>query len=315
MIRTGSGGIPEGVHSFRVRGANSLSPDLKPGSVVRVTVLEALRDGTMRIMIGGRTLTAAGLQDRLPGSVFDARISIADNTVLITPVAREIDAGLPGFFSSLGIPETPVSASLVSFFRSINMRLDSETLRSIMKTASRFRGRELRAAEAAAILVERGIEADDNTVSRMIDLMEGRAGLVNDDGSDNGGSEGAGGERDFCAFVNQKKGRDLHWIVVPFSRNLGGRNCTGSVRFLLDLAGEKTVQTRVTLVDGERSWDFSIEGSACLFTSKPAFASVVFEKLVVYLKRQLTNSGIVTVSWHDPETGEHADIKSVDLEI
>lgn len=342
MIRTDSSSKGDIPPFFTLRSSASIARDLKPGALVRVSVLAALPDGTFRVAVGGRELVAAGLRGASAGSSFSARVRIEGDAIVLSPVVDssvELPPGMSPLFAGLGIPETPVSSFLLSFFRTIEMKLDPALMRSIMKTAARFPGRELRAAEAAAILAERGINADDDTVAELMNLIEGRsegdrrAGSGCRDGVDGGAGsrdDDAGRDADqsspesaaaierrraFCAFVNQKKGQNLHWIVVPFSREFEGRQCSGSVRFLVDLAAQKTVETRVTCFDGTHVWDFSIAGKVCSFMAKPEFSPVVFGEFIVYLKCLLEKTGIETVFWHEPGKNPGSTIKSVDLEI
>ena len=280
MIRTES----SATIAFTARSAMELSRELKPGSIVRVNVLSASADGTLRVRIGDRTYNAAGMRDMRPGESFDVRIRYSDNAVILTPVSSLTYEIRPDFFSSLGVPETPVSVYLVSFFRQINAQLLPETLRAIMKVAARFPGKELRAAEAAAILAERGIKIEDDTVAHMIHIIEdgyGATGFGDADGSGTGGSDEPDDEfaRDFCAFVNHKKGQNLHWIVIPFRKIFSGITCTGSVRFLLDTEKNETVEARVTFIESVHMWDFTITDGKCSFTSKPGFTSVVLTNL------------------------------------
>jgi len=119
----------------------------------------------------------------------------------------------------------------------------------------------------------------------------------------------------FCTFVNHKKGRDLHWIIIPFRKVFSGVTCTGSVRFLLDTQKNETVETRVTFIESMHNWEFSINKGVCSFTSEPGFTPVVFDKFVVYLMGLLEKTGITDVQWHD--SGQKPDLftKSIDLEI
>lgn len=313
---------------FTARNASALLRDLVPGTVVRVTVLSARAEGTLRVRIGDRTLIAAGLQKLVPGDSFDARVSVEGGAVFLLPESENIGGEIGNVYRSLGVPDTPLSAFVVSFFRTIGMRLENAQIRSVLKAAARFPGRELRAAEAAAILVERGIVPDEETVARMIRVMEGE-GSGDDSGRRGTCGDGANADdvddannldRDFCAFVNHKKGQTLHWIVIPFRKIIADTLCSGSLRFLLDTAidrpfGNRAIQTRITVRAGSHDWDFSLTGDACSFAVNPAFPSVVFGRLVVYLKRRLAEAGISAVTAVAP--GDfHADgIKSIDLEI
>jgi len=315
MIRTES----SATIAFTARSAMELSRELKPGTIVRVTVLSSSPDGTLRVRIGERTYNAAGMRDMRSGESFDVRIHYSDNTVILTPVSSTLTPIRPDFFSSLGVPETPVAVYLVSFFRQINAQLLPETLRSIMKVASRFPGKEMRAAEAAAILAERGIKIEDDTVAKMIRTIEdgyGSGGYGNpESGNPEAGNTDDDRSRDFCAFVNHKKGHDMHWIIIPFRKDFSGVPCTGSVRFLLDTQKNETIETRVTFIESMHNWEFSINNGVCSFTAEPLFTPVIFDKFVVYLMGLLEKTGITDIQWHD--SGQKPDLftKSIDLEI
>lgn len=293
---------------FTARNASALLRELPPDALVRVTVLSARGDGTARVRIGERTFVAAGLQRLVEGDSFDARISVVDDAVFVTPERERIDGGGADVFRSLGLPETPVSAFVVSFFRTIGRRLDPASLRSVLKSAARFPHKELRAAEAAAILVERGISPDDATVERMLRVMDGA-------GSDAGNDEDCEHDRDFCAFVNHKKGQDLHWIVIPFRNDIAGTPCAGSIRFLLDTTRNRSVECRISVRAGSHDWDFSLTDAECTYAVNPEFPSVVFGQLVVYLRRCLEDAGITSVKAAYPGGYTLDNIKSIDLEI
>lgn len=350
ITRAEKGASQERPFVITARNASALLRDLEPRSVVRVTVLSARADGTLRVRIGDRTLIAAGLQRLVPGDSFDARVSVEGGAVFLLPESECIDGIKGNVFQSLGIPETPLSAFVVSFFGTIGMRLESAHIRSVIKTASRFPGKELRAAEAAAILAERGIAPDDETVARMIRVMEGsgsgdgssrrdtsdtsdtsdtrdtpgmrdeRADDTSDGNNDGDAVDADTLDRDFCAFVNHKRGHALHWIVIPFRKKIAETPCSGSLRFLLDTARDRPLEshlklTRITVLAASHDWDFSLTGDACSVAVNPAFPSVVFDQLVVYLKRRLAEAGISAVTAVAPGT-VHADgIKSIDLEI
>jgi hypothetical protein len=160
------------------------------------------------------------------------------------------------------------------------------------------------------ILAERGIAPDDASVARLLSCMEGWSLPGGDAG---GGDSGAApGDEDFLAFVNRKKGENRHWIVLPFRKEFAGMPFSGSVRFLLDLAASRTLQTRMTISGDGRCWDFTLDDGTCLFSASPPFAPVVFNKFVVYLSSVLGNSGISRVEY--AEAGCVPECRTVDME-
>ncbi len=185
-----------------IAGIEGAPPRLRSGDVVRVEVLDASRPGRARIRLAGAVMFASDARLVSPGDTFLARVTVSNGSILLNPIPGDSAdaAGNDGILARLGLPETPVTAYLASFFRSINARLDPALLRSISAIAARFPGKEKRAAEAAAILAERGIEPDEETVARLISCLEGEDadgvdGAPFPDGYE-GGSGGSGGSGD-----------------------------------------------------------------------------------------------------------------------
>lgn len=293
---------------FTFRGTQGLLRSVTPGSLVRVEILGNGSKGATFIRLAGQIFSANNIPGYAKGDIFQAKVSFSGNNVLLHPVSAQ-SANLPAeFLSRLGIENAEIATCLVSFFQKINARIDGRHINSLIKTASRFPGKEERAAEASAILAERGIEPLYETVTHLIKCIEGKTG--NGDGDGNGDTE-----QDFLAFINHKKGQDRHWIVVPFSKMLSGVSCSGSVRFLVDIATGKPIETRLTCFEGIHCWEFTLSGNKCVFTSDPAFKPVNFEKFVLYLKSIFLKSGITEISSYILGANPASVPKFVDLEI
>lgn len=279
----------------RLSGTGVLSGILRDGEVVRVEVLGGSSPGRVRVRLAGSVVNASDIRGVSPGDVFRARVRLASGAVLLTPLTDDppVAPRDDSPFQRLGLPETPITANLIAFFRSINARLNPALVRGIASLAARFPGREPRAAEAAAILAERGIEPDEESVAHLLSCMEGAAALADGEGSD---GDDSGKSRRFLSFINAKKGSDFHWVIVPFSVALADRPCRGSVRFLIDLAKGTVSQTRVTCLDGRRTWDFELTGASCAFGAVPGFDSVHSERNQVYLLKALESAGIRAVT-------------------
>lgn len=284
---------------FSLSGVTDFSSFPADGLTARVRVLEPAGDGWLRIQLGGKTLVARGIQGFAPGTEFNARISYSGTTVYIQPMPPSAGTDI---FARLGIPQTPVSSFLLSFFQTAQYRLDSALLRSVLSLSSRFPGREKRAAEAASMLLLQGIEPDDQLVSLLMDIIEGKAG-----GSD-------AGERDILAFINQKKGHERHWLTFPFKRTVRGRILTGSLRFLVDTALESMLRTVLTVNDGKRRWEFVLEDHCCTYRDDPANDAVIEGKIGVYLEQAFAGTGITSVL-HSPGDQDESAYSGIDVEI
>jgi hypothetical protein len=288
--------------------------------------LDVSSAGTVRVAIGSEVYTATGIANLRSGDTFDVRIRFSQNTVFLDRVAPFGATIEHTVFTALGLPQTPISSFLVTFFTQIGSRVEPQTIRNIMKLASRFHGKEIHAAEAAAILSERGIAINDETVSLVVDLIEGKS--FGDEPEGNQGSEkrqysesheysphAKRSGRALCAFVNQKKGSCFHWVIIPFNRPFANTRCSGSIRFLLDTETGKTVETRISFYERLHMWEFSIKDRTCAFTANPGFSSVEFGKFVVYLKGVLPRSSVSDVVWYLAGESPKTMLKSIDLEI
>lgn len=319
-------------------GTDGAAHRFRDGEVVRVEVLEGSSSSRVRIRVAGKVVTASDIRGVTAGDTFRARVSFSSGSILLTPLTNDdLSLAVHGNSSAnlLGLPDNAVTARLIAFFRSLGAKLDPVLLKGLSSLAARFPGREARAAEAAAILAERGIEPDENSVARLLACMEGSAsgseaseaghggrfsGYSGDNGdrgdrggpgSESGpGSDGTGGlgaddagsfgdAKRFLSFVNAKKGSDLHWVVIPFSVILSGRSCCGSVRFLLDLERGCVRETRITCRDGVRCWDFTLLDGTCVYDVTPESEAVPDAEIQLYLRKALEGSGIKQVERRD----------------
>ena len=147
------------------------------------------------------------------------------------------------------------------------------------------------------------------------DAADGK-GDGDDDDADGDGANGAakGRVRDFVAFINHKKGHDRHWIVIPFSRELAHGRVRGSLRFMIDLASGRCLETLMTVQDGERLWDFDLFGERCEFRTNPPFSPVKNGEIAVYLRGILESMGYTETYATDFSSDSSRDMPAIDLE-
>lgn len=173
--------------SFRISLPGGRGPDIRDGAVVQVEVLGKNSAGVFSVRVAGKTRSALSGAGFTPGDVFPARVRVSSGTIFLTPLPAPAGNHPANLFSRLGIEETPLSAFLVRFFSGIGARLEPRVISALMRRAERYPGREFAAAEAAAILAERGIESDGEALDRLVDCISGPGGFE--------GSEPAGDGR------------------------------------------------------------------------------------------------------------------------
>lgn len=276
---------------------------IQDDGIVSVRVIGVTADGSLRLKLNGQAFVAASRGSWQPGDVFSACLRRSGSTLYLDPVPSSGASFAADVFARLEIPETPVSAFLVDFFRSSGYRLDPAAMKNCMRMASRFPGREKRIAEAAARLEMGGIEPTEALVSLCADALEGT--IEPDDGR----------QRDILSFLNHKKGHECHWVVIPFRRVCGTRVLKGSVRFLLDTAAGIFKEALITVNDQERMWDFRLDSNSCVFGVNPSLPPSKFEQLIVYLTRQLSPYGIQAVEGGVPNARSRGGFTAVNLEI
>lgn len=153
---------------------------LKNGQNVSLYVRSVNADGTARIQVAGADIVA---RSEMPqgfslqaGSILKGNVFFEDGRVCI----RVADSSLPSAFSfssflaSSGISPSEAALHALSFFYVSGMRIEPSALRRVLSLAAAFPGKEARAAEAAALLLQKGIPLSEKSVKAAIDALEGR---------------------------------------------------------------------------------------------------------------------------------------------
>ncbi|ULQ59602.1 hypothetical protein K7I13_14245 [Brucepastera parasyntrophica] len=211
---------PAGQNFFSVQSTAGGAVSLSDGDILTVRIIETRPGNTVRIKIPGAVLEASGITGFLPGDSFAARVRISGSTIYLHPVPVSQSETAGTILSRLGMPETPEAAFLVSFFYSLNARLDEGILRSILKLLSRFPGKTMKAAEAAALLAAGDIELTEENVETVIRCIEGRTDPHDTD--ETGPDENSGRKfRDMLGKLNRKKEMSRSWFIFPFRRETG----------------------------------------------------------------------------------------------
>ncbi len=348
---------------------------LKNGQSVSLYVRSVNPDGTARIQVAGADITARSEMppdlSLQPGSILKGRVFFENGRVYIRTAGLLFPRGFSfsSFLASNGISPSEAACRVLSFFHVSGMRMDPAVVRRVLFLAAAFPGKEPRAAEAAALLLWKGISLTEENLKAAVDILEGRifAGdsfrvedgvLPLNPDAERGKNPESGGKRDgeeaesgqkrggkdrenaeaeaagkmqsqsadfFNAFTGRNTGRTgegadagLSWHILPFKRNFGGMDCTGSIRFLVSSADGKAIETRVTAVSSAEesgfSADFVFSESGCRFAVAPPPQERQAEKLAHELSKIVKGAGFAV----PVEYGFGADFteaKPVDIEI
>ncbi len=306
---------------YRVTAGNNAGTEsgstssLRDGSTVELEVLGPAKDGGSTIRVGGKNLTAVGIGNLPTGVRIPARVSLEGGTVFLRILASRSEIGARATLAELSLPATPLALRLVDSMRQLQLRMDPSRMRSLMRAAARFPGREGEAAEAALILVEAGLDPDEATIDELLSMIagEGRPGGERQSRDEQRrGEQRSPGERDsrggkrraLAERLNVPNGKERQWMVYPYNRDIAGKPCTGSVRFLVDRSSRSTVETRVFFDDGSRSQLFSLKGASCDFYASPSFLPAKADDFIVYLGKALMNFGTRNVEYRNPDSAD-----------
>ena len=187
---------------------------LRGGASVFVRVLADNGGGQYLVSAGGSRISVASMLPLEPGSTFRASVSVRDGRVLLVPetsaaaVQQESpelagagsspDAMLAALLAAEGLAPDAVSVKLLQFLQQGGFRVDRALMDRARRMALRFPGREREAAEAAALLLEKGIAPTESAVQELLALAGGgaSAGEQPQDSAPepDGGGEGEDGE-------------------------------------------------------------------------------------------------------------------------
>ena len=275
------------------------------GSSVFVRVLAAEGGGRYTVSFAGRRFSVLSRQALGIGSAFRADVKVEKGQVLLVPrrlspfSAAFPEGGSAGdaegvrrfsslhevggeklsaFLEQLGLPFDDVSFRSVQFFQENGIRFDGRLALKARAIAKRFKGREEDAAEIALFLLQKGLEADENMVLYLLDILNGKqnsnensSGSFSELAQNEGGSAG-----DFLPFVyenaskllslpfgllsflNHYKSEDKHWLVLPFEYCINSTCFNGVIRLFINLEEKKTEKMLISAFSSVRNYYFVI---------------------------------------------------------
>lgn len=184
------------------------------GSSVWVRVLKNNGGGKFTVSFGGDRFLISSEIPLKEGEAFSARIKLDGSHItlmrelesgvqkataetlrgLFDSEGRIVDAQLASYFEKLGMFPDSLNYSLFQTLKSLSLPFSHATFLKARKLAAKFPGNQVEAGKAALVLIEKGIEPDEDSVSAILyGDGDGEGGASGDSAS--GGSDGdsAGG--------------------------------------------------------------------------------------------------------------------------
>lgn len=177
-------------HSIYIHSQTALPKEnanlIKEGSSVLVRILKQTGNNSYIASFAGGRFTVNSKEALKPGSTFMARVSFSDGKLNLSKIPSEqntaqnadaknvvtssnaLTSDVAALLQSLGVAPDSVSKTLLQTFYASGSRVDVNKLNRAKAAASKFEGREDEAAEAALILLEKGIEPTFENISDVL---------------------------------------------------------------------------------------------------------------------------------------------------
>jgi len=269
------------------------SSSLENGSRVFVRVLEDLGGGKYQVSFGGNRFNVSSKNVLLPGQSFKAQILLQKEAVTLIPENRENLAAestvkntslLEQELFSLGLGNDGITLKLLQFMQQSSLKIDKSIMNRAALLAKKFPGKEKKAAEIAALLLEKGIDGDEDTIQALLSLLdfEDRGDFSGNEGDKNNPAESTSFEQSFLArlfpeessqnfkknkpglltLVNQIKNGRHHWCFLPFTWQpdlMDSKNkdeFRGILRILIDSDLNQTEKIEISVKINLKKYDF-----------------------------------------------------------
>ncbi len=235
---------------------------------------------------------------------------------------------------SMGLPRDDISLRVLLFMFQSGIRLDSSLVSRARTIGLRFPGREKIASEAAAILIENGIEPSDEKIREILSLVLSDYGNPGSDGRQKKGGNQLGdensGQKDeksedgnflrriykthepdkagLLTYLNQVAKDRKHWIFLPYEWDSPSGAADGMIRLLLDLDSRRTEKIQINCKINSTKFFFVIyyntssEMEVRFFTLPPLLPSKIKSeelRLGGFLGSGMNGGKPVTVTYSD----------------
>lgn len=156
---------------------------LKEGSSTRVVVIAEKGNGKYQGIVAGVRVNITSKNPLAVGSSFNATVLSKNGVIHLVPQNQNYDISdfsvieqsqnqFVQFLSAFGLPQDSLSTSIMYQLKQLGMTFDSGIIKKIYTLASRFKDKEKIAAFIISILKEKGIEAAENEIKKMINDLD-----------------------------------------------------------------------------------------------------------------------------------------------
>lgn len=252
------------------------------GSVVSVKVLHDNGGGSYTVSFGGCRYSVKSNIPLKEGQVFKANVKFDGQKIILeqrgqTPQVLDVREelllpdGTPGeqlsaYLTQFGLVPDKVTVSIMQFLQQNGLKFDFSLMQKARLLAMKFPGKEREAADAALLLMENGISADEEILRHLMNVFDGQEEGYSSNRGDrplpqnSGGSDKGDRPLDFTdylyanplpekqnllAFVNHYAKNNSHWIFLPYEYSIKNKKATGFLKILLNISEQKVEKMQI----------------------------------------------------------------------
>lgn len=243
--------------SSPARTENAISR-LKHGDIVSAKIISLHSDGKARIFFNGSVFEGTVLGNVKDGALLKMQVVIQGEKIFLVPMEEKPETGVikqSNFFTELGLPQGELASAILSFLMTSGNGLRGNSAAKLFSFLRNTKTDKKKAVFSAGLLENKGIVLKEDIFKNVYSVLFGE----DDEYPKNGNFEKkedseqnmmtTKAEPQHCAeaaedkeelysifeLLNHKRTGCLHWLVLPFEKNLSSTKITGALAMLLDL--------------------------------------------------------------------------------
>ena len=226
----------DNIKSSYIQSQNIPQKKLSAGNEVSIKVIKNLGNGNYTVFLQGAKINVKSKIPLAEGSSFKATLEIGADSKIILKTLSEQNAAdvfprtLLEFLNSAGIESDSVVLKTVQQMIQSGVKLDKSVIRKAKSISSLFPGKEKQAAEISAMLMEKGIEPEENLIEKFLLLTDPGKWKNSSNKEKNIAKstenflkkiykeipENKDGILTLANHIKSKDGTGKHWIILPF---------------------------------------------------------------------------------------------------
>ncbi len=303
---------------------------LKNGQLVTAKILNLQENGSARIFFNGKTFEGTIAGSVKEGDALNMRVLITEGKILLVPNSEGGIQKLSqndSLFAQLGLPKNELSSAILSFLMTSETRIDVKTSTRLFEFLKNIKKNKKKAVFLAGLLQNKGLKLDEELFKKVYPLVYGEEfgeeqednlshNFANPDKEQKNNSE----DEEILNLINHIANEKLHWIVLPFDKQINELTAKGSVSLLLDTKLKQLRKLVMHCKLGEESWLFSLQDKELKFMQEENETSKILSKkeekaMEDLLQLSLQENGLSNISVKYESIFKEDRPSSIDLSV